>query len=217
MIDIEKIQGTWIEHEKKLEKSWKLNLELLRKVNVRSAQSKLTSLIWMNALTLIFYQAVLWFSVYFIAFHSTNMASFISGLTLIIWSGIISLGAVIQLKLILEIDYSAPVTIVQKHLQKVKIAIVHFIRMAFLILPVYIVFPVILFDILFDISLVHLMDPAWMIIQTLVLVFPTIWIYRNFSPKNVNKKWINWLLQGNGSQINEAQRFLNEIEVFEKS
>ena len=43
----------------------------------------------------------------------------------------------------------------------------------------------------------------------------TIWIYRNLSPKNVNKKWINWLLRGNGSQINEAQKFMLEIEQFE--
>jgi hypothetical protein len=31
----------------------------------------------------------------------------------------------------------------------------------------------------------------------------------------VNKKWVNWLLQGNGSQINEAQNFIQEIEEFE--
>lgn len=32
----------------------------------------------------------------------------------------------------------------------------------------------------------------------------------------MDKKWVNWLIQGSGSQINEAIDFVKEIEEFEK-
>jgi hypothetical protein len=215
MIDIDNLQNTWLKHEEKLQKSINLNLELLRRVNVKSARSKMTGLVWINALTLLFYQIVMWYFVFYTLTRWPAVQFIISGLLLVLWSGIISYGAVKQLKLILEIDYARPVTLVQKQLQKVKIAIVHFLRMALMILPFHMVFIVVINDILFSVNIIKDADPVWMIVQTLVLIFPTIWIYRNLSPKNVNKKWVNWLLQGNGSQINEAQNFIQEIEEFE--
>ena len=215
MINIENLQNTWSEHEEKLQKSINLNLELLKRVNVKSARSKMTSLIWINALTLAFYQVVMWYFVYYTVIRWPMVQFVIAGLLLVVWSGIISYGAIKQLKLILEIDYAGPVTIVQKQLQKVKIAIVHFLRMALMILPFHMIFIIVTSDILFNVDIIKVADPLWMILQTLVLIIPTVWIYRNLSPENVNKKWVNWLLQGNGSQINEAQSFIKEIEKFE--
>ena len=216
MKDINDIQKAWKNHEQKLEKSWTINLDLLRKINIKSAQSKMNTLIWMNALTLIFYQVVMWFCVFFTLSHRDNLSYLITGIVLIIWSAVISFGAIKQLKLIIEIDYSAPVTVVQKQLQKVKLAILHFLRMALMILPFYVVFPTILFEKISGINFIEIMDPVWIIVQPLVLLIPTIWIYRNISPKNVNKKWINWLLIGHGSQIDDAQKFMLEIDAFEK-
>ena len=207
MIDIENLQNTWSKHEEKLQKSINLNLELLKRVNVKNARSKMTSLIWINALTLIFYQVVMWYFVYYSVIRWPMIQFVIAGILLIVWSGIISYGAIKQLKLILEIDYAGPVTLVQKQLQKVKIAIVHFLRMALMILPFHMAFIIVITDVLFNVDIIKVADPLWMILQTLVLIVPTIWIYRNLSPKNVNKKWVNWLLQGNGSQINEAREF----------
>jgi hypothetical protein len=215
MIDIENLQNTWSKHEEKLQKSINLNLELLKRVNVKSARSKMTSLIWINALTLVFYQVVMWYFVYYSVIRWPIVQFVIAGLLLAVWSGIISYGAIRQLKLILEIDYASPVTIVQKQLQKVKIAIVHFLRMALMILPFHMVFIIVINDILFNVDIINLADPVWMILQTLILIIPTIWIYRNLSPKNANKKWVNWLLRGNGSQINEAENYIKEIEEFE--
>ena len=215
MIDIENLQNTWSEHEEKLQKSINMNLELLKRVNVKSARSKMTSLIWIRALTLAFYQVVMWYFVYYSVIRWPMVQFVIAGLLLVVWSGIISYGAIKQLKLILEIDYAGPVTIVQKQLQKVKIAIVHFLRMALMILPFHMVFIIVINDILFNVDIIKVADPLWMISQTLVLIIPTVWIYTNLSPENVNKKWVNWLLKGNGSQINEAQNFIKEIEKFE--
>jgi hypothetical protein len=215
MIDINNIQNTWSNHEEKLEKSIQLNLEILRKINIKSARSRMTSLILINVSTLVFYQMVMWYFIYFTATHWSEIQFLISGSLLVTWAAVISYGAIKQLKLIHETDYAGPVTIVQKQLQKVKIAIVHFLRMALMILPFHMAFLIVISKIWLNVDLIKVADPVWMIAQTLVLIIPTIWIYRNLSPKNVNKKWVNWLLQGNGSQINEAQKFMDEIERFE--
>ncbi len=215
MIDINNIQNSWSQHEEKLDKSIQLNLEILRKINIKSARSKMTGLILINVSTLIFYQMVMWYLIYFTATHWSEIQFLISGSLLVTWAGIISYGAIKQLKLIYEIDYAGPVTVVQKQLQKVKIAIVHFLRMALMILPFHMAFIIVISELFLNVDLVKVADPVWMIAQTLILIIPTIWIYRNLSPKNVNKKWVNWLLQGNGSQINNAQKFIKEIERFE--
>jgi flavoprotein len=39
-------------------------------------------------------------------------------------------------------------------------------------------------------------------------------MHRKLNPKNADKKWLNWLLQGSGSQVNEALEFLKEIDEF---
>jgi hypothetical protein len=41
-------------------------------------------------------------------------------------------------------------------------------------------------------------------------------ILRALRPKNFNKPWLNWLLQGSGSQVDEAMGFLGQIEDFEQ-
>ena len=215
MNDSNNIQNTWLKHEEKLEKSISLNLEILRRINVKSARSKMVGLILINILTLVFYQVVMWYLIYFTAIRWPEIQFLIAGSLLVTWSAIISYGAIKQLKLIYEIDYAGPVTVVQKQLQKVKIAIVHFLRMAIMILPFHMAFLIVISELFLNVDIVKVADPIWMIAQTVVLIFPTIWIYRNLSPKNVNKKWINWLLRGNGSQINEAQKFMLEIEKFE--
>ena len=105
MKDIKDIQKAWENHERKLEKSLKINLDLLKKINIKSAQSEMNTLIWINALTLISYQAVMWFCVFFTVSHQDNLPYLIAGMVLIVWSAVISFGAIKQLKLIIEIDY----------------------------------------------------------------------------------------------------------------
>ena len=177
MIDIDNLQNTWSKHEEKLQKSIELNLELLKRVNVKSARSKMMSLVWINISTLVFYQFVMWFFVYYTVNHWPQVQYMIAGAILAGWSGVISYGAIKQLKLISEIDYAGPVTLVQKQLQKVKIAIIHFLRMALMILPLHMVFIIVLSELLLNVDLIKVADPVWMIAQTLILILPFYIIY----------------------------------------
>ncbi len=52
-------------------------------------------------------------------------------------------------------------------------------------------------------------------ITTIILEILSLLLLRALKPKNANKKWLNWLLWGSGSQVNEALTFLGQVEDFE--
>ena len=60
---------------------------------------------------------------------------------------------------------------------------------------------------------------AWLITNIIISLFVflpfAIWAHRKLSPDNVDKKWMKWLLQGQGSQLSSAVTLLKKIESFE--
>lgn len=219
MKDFIDLQQAWARHERKLDQNRKLNLKLLRKVNLKNTRSKLKQLVWQNALTAIFY---IFAALYFIKFtndHWPVLHFLLSGMALAGWSGTIAYGAIKQLRLILMIDYSGPVTELQKKLSNIKIVIIKNLRLAGWALPFHIAFMVVAFEILFGIDIIRNSDSDWLMwngILALGFIGVAIFIHRKLSPANVDKKWINRLIQGSGSQVGEALEFLKEIEKFEK-
>jgi hypothetical protein len=219
MEDITNIKAIWAKQEEKLERNWKLNLEVLKKVNIASAGLKMKSLIWLNSITLAFYQMTTWYFVYFTVAHWTKQHYAVAGLLLALWSAMISYGAMKQLQLILKIDYAGAVADVQKNLQLVKVSILHYLRLGLMVIPLNMAFIVLFFELIFSIDIMEVADQNWLIWQAIfsaATIIPSIWIYKKLSPKNMNKKWINWLLQGYGSQVNDAIEFIGEIDNFEK-
>jgi hypothetical protein len=211
MNELDNLKKLWQEQEQKLEQSMALNLSLLKETKLDKAQNQLVSLIWMSSLTAAFYIAALWYFVFF-AFHNLDNWHFVlAGGILTVWSGAIALGSILQLKSILTLDYAKPVAELQKQLQEIKFTIIRFLRLALMIIPFYLVFLEVIFQVMFNVDFVALMDPLWVILQPVVLLPIVIWLYIKLSPKNAEKKWMNWLLQGNGSQIKSAQNFIQEI------
>lgn len=219
MKDFMDLQQAWARHERKLDQNLKLNLELLRKVNLKSTRSKLRQLVWQNSLTAIFYVFAALYFINFAADHRPVWYFMLSGLALAGWSVAIAIAAIKQLRLILMIDYSGPVTELQKKLSYIKIVIIKNLRLAGWALPFHMAFMVVTLKILFGIDIIRNGDPDWLMWNGILAVGffgVAIFFHRKLSPANVDKKWINWLIQGSGSQVGEALEFLKEIEKFEK-
>lgn len=105
-----------------MEKSNRLNLELLRMVNLDRAQNKLKSLVWQQAISIAFYLVAGSYFIYFCATHWQNWHYVISGGILAGWTFIASASAIHQLQLILIIDYFVPVLQLQKRLMRITTA-----------------------------------------------------------------------------------------------
>jgi hypothetical protein len=216
-MDLSNLQQTWKRLEDKLEKSNRLNLELLRKVNLDRAQNKLKNLVWQQAITIAFYLLAGSYFIHFSATHLENWHYVIAGGILAAWSFIASASAIHQLQLILTIDYSMPVLQLQKRLISIKTTIIKNLRIAVWVLPFYMAFVVWISELFFGIDFIAITDTSalsWNFILSGLLIPVVWWMHRKLNPKNADKKWLNWLLQGSGSQVNEALEFLKEIDEF---
>lgn len=214
------IQNIWGELEKKLDRNWKLNLEIIRSTNLEKTRKKMTSFIWITSLTLAFYIFATYF---FVHFTITSLGSpFIvaSGIILASWTLLICIGAVHELELISRINYASPVTILQKQLSQIRLIVVKYLRLASWILPFSFVFIILFFKVLFGIDIAAnapLDWVLWNITISVALFLPlTIWINKKLNTRNIDKKWMYSVLKGNGSQIIDSIEFLKEIERFEK-
>lgn len=219
IMELDDLKKMWVAQEEKLNRNWNLNLELLRKINLDKAKSKLQSLVWINSITLASYIA---FALFFINFSIQNWPVIhyvISGGILAIWSIGIAIGAIKQLESILQIDYAAPVLILQKKLEQLKTMVIKYFRLAIWILPFYMVFVILFNELLFNFDIVSHADKTWLTAQwifSIILVAPTVWMYKKLNPTNWDTSWMKTLLKGNGTQITDAMDFIHEIETFEK-
>ncbi|MTI20987.1 hypothetical protein E1176_08130 [Fulvivirga sp. RKSG066] len=219
MMELEEIKSIWQSYEKKLDRNYQLNLELLRRTNLDKAKSKIRKLTWMTGITLAFYVMVTFFFVVFAIGNSSSIPIAASSGLLALWTLLISIAAVHELELISRLDYGAPVAELQKRLSHLKLVIIRYMRLAVWIFPLYMVFVVMFFKVIFGVDIVAVADTSWLLWQLPVMflfALGALWAHKKLSPKNAEKPWMNKLLSGNGSQITEALIFLKEIDEFER-
>jgi len=216
---LEEIKLLWNTYEQKLDRNYKLNLELLKRTNLDKAKNKIRKLTWMTGITLAFYVMVTFFLVVFAIGNISSISVAVSSGILALWTLLISIAAIHELELISRMDYSAPVAELQKRMSQLKLVIIRYLRLGVWIFPLYMVFVVMFFKVIFGIDIVANADTGWLLWQLPVMLLFTlgaIWAQKKLSPKNAEKPWMNKLLSGNGSQITEALSLLDEIEQFEK-
>ncbi len=219
MMELAEIKNIWQAYEKKLDRNYQLNLELLKRTNLDKSKSKIRKLTWMTGITLAFYIVVTFCLVVFTIANISSPGIAISSGVLALWTLLICIAAVHELELISQMDYAAPVAELQKRLSHLRLVIIRYLRLGVWIFPLYMVFVVMFFKIIFGIDIMANADTGWLLGQIpviLLFVAGAIWAHRKLSPKNAEKPWMNKLLSGNGSQITEALALLKEIEKFEE-
>jgi len=219
MNEIEALKQAWSGLEQKLNKNWKLNMALLRTTKLDTAKRKMHNLIWKKSVTLGFYGL---FTFLFISYALSRWPvphQVITGVVLAIWSLSFTITSAKELNLILSIDYSQAIPLVQRQLIEVKMAIIRYLRLGVWILPLYFSFVILFFDVILGVDIVERGEQTWLISNLLfsVVVFipVALWIHHKLGPRNAGKKWMNSLLLGNGSQINDALMFLDDIKTYE--
>lgn len=220
MITLEDFKKTWTKIDQKLDRNWKLNLEIIRRSNIDKSKSKMKNLVWIKAISLAF---CLFFTILFIVFSVSNWGTIhlaTAGITLATWTLSICVASIHELGLITQIDYSSSIPELQKRLSRVRLAIIKYIRLGVWIAPLYFAFIILFFKIAWNLDIVAVGDQKWIlsnIILSIAFIPAAIWAHRKLSPKNAEAKWMNNLLQGNGSQITSALALIKEVEEFESS
>lgn len=213
------IQNLWKQNETLLEANRKLNLTLLKEMKLDKAKSSLFGLLFLPITTLIFYTITGFYALYFAIEHAQFWYFAFSGVVVTFFSFWLVWSSIKQLKLILSVDYTQTVINIQEKLTKLKTAIVQNLRIVAWLLPFGPFVGLFFVKAVFNIDLMALLNFNMIIsfgIATIILEVVSLLLLRALHQKRFNSKWLNWLLLGSGSQVNDALQYLKSIEDFQK-
>ncbi len=208
----------WKQNESLLDETRKLNHNLLKEVKIDKAKRALKQLLFFPISTLIFHSILASYALYFLYMHWGLWYFMASGGAVAYFSTWYGINAVNQIKRIITMDYDAPVVHVQKALSQLKISIVRNLRIAAWLLPFGPFVGLFFYKAIFDVDLMTIWNYTMIVsfgIVTIVLEVLSLLLLKALRSKNLNKKWLLWLLQGNGSQVIEALQFLEELKTIE--
>lgn len=204
----------WKAQEEKLERSMKLNLFLLESVQKQKAQSKLNGLARLKTAAVIL--GILWSLILGMLIYGNQLQNiyFTVSAGMILLITVLAVALYIRhIVLIREIDYSQSITDTQKKLSRLQASTFNS-RFILLQTPFYTTW-------FWNTGMIEgSAVKFWLIAVPITLIFTlfTILLYRNLTPGNMHKKWVNLLVKNDPEHISviQAQHFLLEIEAFKK-
>ncbi len=219
-MELEALKNTWEQYDKKLDQSLKINQRIFKEMNLNKTRSSLRNVLIFRMLeTLIFLAAVIALGG-FIGNHWGSWQFVVPAIILDIFAIIGLSGSIGQIALIVQIDYAAPITVMQKKLEQVKTHMVQITRLLLLSIPFYLAYVILGFKLVAGIDIVAVGAPQWWVVNILVslLLIPlAVWIYRKLNWKNIHIPWVRSFIYGSGGkQVVKAMGFLKEIDSFEK-
>ncbi len=221
MEDIE-LKNMWKEYDRKIEESkilnlqsWVLNLQAFEYIKTEKAKSKLNALSsqkkWMIAL------GFTW--VLFLVFLVVNSLE-VSKIFFVVSTGSIAIFSILaiityirHIILINEIDNSDSLVEAQQKTALLQTSTLKIVRILFLQSPFYTTF-------FWSPQMITGNWVAFWTISfpvTLFFIWISVWLYRNISFRNANKKWFRLLFAGSEwTSVTKAMKYLNEIDEFKK-
>lgn len=195
--------------------SWVLNIRCFENVQRNKVQSKLKSLVnfkffavvlgflWLFFLSYIFYFSLEKASIFFI----------ISCGSIILFTTLAIAVYLHHIHLISKINSSENVIQAQERIARLKLSTIHVTRILFLQAPFYCTF-------WWSTKMIENSPWSFWLISfpaALLFTFASIWLYKNISIKNVNKKWFRILFNSpEWTSLIRANSFLEEIDSFKK-
>jgi len=203
----EKDNDTWLMNV------MQLNMDCIITVQTQKAKSKLTSVAIIKVLGILLGLLWVWLlgSLGFAAYIVGNVFFAVSAGIVMLISIIAIIVYIKHLVLIAQIKESDSITYNQRKLAELQTSTLKITRILFLQMPFYstwFITPTLLAN----------AGTAWLVIQVVItasLTFLSIWLYRNISFKNANKKWFR-ILFGNSewTGVTKAIAFMKEIDDF---
>jgi len=219
MDDIE-LKNMWKAYDQKMEEakilnlpSWAVTSKTFEYLKTHKAQSILKSLStfkkWAVALGILW---LLFLGILVYGTHFKNLYFTISVISIMLFT-IIAIAVYIKhINLINQINYGESILDTQKKLTELQTSTIKMVRILWLQMPFYTTF-------YWNTKWMNSDIQFWLIAFPITLFFTvlSIWLYRNISLKNADKKWIKILLgDKEWTSIINAKRYLDEIEEYKK-
>jgi hypothetical protein len=211
----------WKTYDKKIEEarilnmqSWALNLQWFESMQTNKAKAKMGSLASFKVGAVILGILYIIFLSVLIYGNGLKNIYFTISLLLILLITIFVTGVYIKhIILIRQIRYTESLTYTQENLSRLQSSTINIVRIAWLQLPLYTTW---------------FWNTDWIVRDSLnfwLVAFPitlfftmlTIWLYRNISLNNMNKKWFKILFNTpEWKSVRKSMEFIKEIELFKE-
>ncbi len=209
------LKNIWHAQDEKLDRALKLNLFILESIQTQKAKSKLGALAafktWAVVLGILL---VLLLGLLIYGNQLKNIFFTVSIAMIMLFSIYAVVVYIKHIILIRRLDYSASITITQKKLAKLQASTISSTGILVLQLP---------FHSTWFWSWQMINDNGmkfWFIAVPVTIAFTIIgvWLYKNLSEKNMDKKWVKCLFNVGPEYKNvvQARKFLQELEEFKK-
>ncbi len=215
-MELDELRQKWLEHDRKLEISIRLNRQLLRDTYTRRARFALWRLGAMLAAgSAILLGLVGWLGVFI--HQNQGMPEFVwPAVVLDVFAIASTVSLNMQIVLALRIDYDQPVAVIQKHIERLRKIRIRYIQgiclgMALTWAPIFMV----VMKAAFGVEVWLAFDRTWLVTNVLIglAVIPVgIWLTRKIAGR-LNQKFLNDLA---GYNLNAASRFLADLARFEE-
>ena len=215
-MDTAELKNLWKSHDNILERSVKLNILCVEKLQSQKAKAKIKPLMILRIIESMILAMIILFLFSNFIDGSASTGILISAAILITFSLYALYLCALQIMTIIKISYSDSVTDIQKKLALLQTHILDYFRLTFLMIPFWLVYPVIGFKIITGADITQNLPAGWVIAQ-LILLPLCIYLYRQISYLNIDKSWVKFLINNaGGKSAAKASGFLNEIYEFEK-
>ena len=210
------LKNLWKSNDNILERSMKLNLLCIEKIQSQKAKAKIKPLMILRIIESVILLMIIHFLFSNFIGGSASTGILISAAILITFSLYALYLCALQIIAIIQINYSDSVTDIQKKLSMLQTHILDYFRLTFLMIPFWLVYPVLGFKIFADADITQSLPSGWVITQLILLPF-CIYLYRQITYKNIHKSWVRFLINNaGGKSAAKASGFLNDIYEFEK-
>ena len=212
-MDSNEIKSLWQAYDKKLEKSLILNRKIIREIQTRKAEAKISSFLRSHVIVMLL--GIVWILfLAFLVYHGIHNIYFAASLGAIILFNIYAVVLYARhIKILRSIDVAGSITETQRKISLVHTSYSGSGRVLLLQSPFYCTF-------WYSQEMVNHAGPLfWTINLTIVAIFTvgSIYLYKKLDHRNGNKKWTNFTDRFFGSQkLRMAASFLHEIDEFEK-
>ena len=209
------LKNIWHAQDEKLDRSLKLNLFILESLQTQKAKSKLGALVafkkWAVILGILF---VLFLGVLIYGNQLKNIFFTVSIAMIMLFSIYAVVVYIKHIILVRTLDYSASITVTQKKLADLQASTISSTGILMLQLPFYSTW-------FWSWEMINgNATKFWLISLPVTIAFALIgiWLYRNITEKNMNKKWVKCLFNAGPEYKNvvAAKKFLAELEEFKK-
>lgn len=218
-MELDDLRQAWSEHTSKLDKVLSLNLQAFKTAQLDKTRSALRRFKIYLLFELLIGLFLLLVSGSYIADHISVPTLALPALIFAVSVFVAVTGAIRKLILLGQISYADPVTTIQKTLETMKLNFVRTVRLMVLMFPLYMVYVVLLLNLLFGWDILANGDKTFLwanLVVSLIFLAPAVWVFRNLTFENIGNPVIRALVHGGGgTQMIEALEFLKAIQNFE--